>query len=84
MTIIPVTASDLVCCRDCCHFTKDKTGSGLGIGSCKEFNAYTLKRPTKHQLDQALIKLGNKAGDDVFWGGDLRDRRCEKFKAVCA
>ena len=77
-------ASSLVCCHDCQHFTKDKTGSGLGIGSCEEFNAYAAKNPTKYQLDQALIKLGNKAGDDVFWGGDLRDRRCEKFKTVCA
>ena len=77
-------ASSLVCCHDCLHFTKDKTGSGLGIGSCEEFNAYAAKNPTKYQLDQALIKLGNKAGDDVFWGGDLRDRRCEKFKTVCA
>ena len=82
MTTAAGMGSDLVCCRDCRHFTKDKAGSGLGIGACAEFNAYAAKRPTKVQIDQALIKLGNKAGCDVFWGGDLRDRRCEKFKAV--
>ena len=71
-----------VCCRDCRHFIKDKVGSGLGIGACQEFNAYAAKRPTKHQIDQALIKLGNKAGCDVFFGGNLKNRNCEKFTAV--
>ena len=74
--------SSLVTCAKCRHFTRDKIGFGDGIGRCEEFNTYAAKRPTKYQRDQALIKLGNRAGYDVFWGGDLRDRRCEKFKAV--
>ncbi len=68
-----------ICCHDCKNFNRDLIGSGLGIGSCQEFNDYMDKKPNKGQIDKALVKLGNKAGDLMFWGGTLKNRSCEKF-----
>jgi len=70
-----------VCCRDCRHFTKDKVGSGLGIGSCVPYGLGLAKSPTQTQIKQARVSRGNNSESGVFWGGTLKDRNCSKFQA---
>jgi hypothetical protein len=73
----------LVRCRDCFHFIPDKIGFGQGIGKCKLYEEYKAKNPGPSALSEALRKLGNRPDydGDLFWGGELIDRNCEKYEA---
>ena len=71
----------LVSCSICNHFMPG-AGSGQGIGRCKVFEAYSAKKPGKAAIWKALVSLGNKADNDIFYGGHLVDRQCSKYEAI--
>ena len=73
----------LVSCSQCSHFICDTIGCGQGIGECRVFNDYMAKHPSIEAIFQALIKLGNRYNDPVFWGGKAVTRKCEKYKKLC-
>lgn len=72
----------LVSCSSCDNFLRDLIGFGQGIGKCKPFEDYKALNPSKVAISKALRSLGNNPDydGDLFWGGDVIDRRCEKYK----
>lgn len=68
-------------CKDCMGFVKDQIGDGLGIGICRAFEQYKKSGENKAQLKARLIELGNKPDNSIFWGGNLADRECNRYKA---
>jgi hypothetical protein len=73
----------LVSCSQCRFFIKDTIGFGQGIGKCQKYEEYKAKGPGARSLRDALRKLGNNPDYDfdLFWGGELIDRICEKYEA---
>jgi hypothetical protein len=71
-------------CTTCKHYTRDKTGSGQGIGACGVLEAYKLKitgNNREKMIEAARSKLGcnrNIPNTLVFW--PLVERDCEKFE----
>ena len=74
----------MICCADCQGFIKDSVGDGMGIGECKAYNFFVAKGYSKSDLNIELVRLGNKENDPVFWGGNLKDRMCNRFKPIPA
>jgi hypothetical protein len=72
----------LVRCRDCSYFIKDTIGFWQGIGKCRQYEEYKAKGPSAQALRDALRKLGNNPDydGDIFYGGELVDRICEKYE----
>jgi hypothetical protein len=70
----------MICCRDCLGFVADKVGDSYGLGRCKAYEQYQRSGESKTALRVRLIELGNDPGIDVFWGGLLKDRNCNRYK----
>jgi hypothetical protein len=62
-------------CSECSNFTRDRIGSGDGIGTCAPYEA--IKKQAPHLAGEAFQRLGGR----VFWGNDdgVDDRYCERF-----
>jgi len=63
-----------VTCGKCELFIPDSVGFGNGIGSCKELEAYKLKKPSSDALERAKKSIGGKLLYPAV------ERRCIKFK----
>jgi len=72
----------MIACADCQFFTPDQVGDGTGIGQCKQYQDYLAKNPSEANLRRALLVLGNKPHDSLFWGAILKTRDCERFKRL--
>jgi hypothetical protein len=71
----------MIRCSDCAGFIQDKIGDGYGIGRCKAYGQYKRAGESPAQLKVRLIELGNRHDSTVFWGGALKDRNCNRYKA---
>lgn len=63
-----------VTCGKCELFIPDSVGFGDGIGSCKELEAYRLKKPSAEALERAKKSIGGKLLYPSV------ERYCGKFK----
>lgn len=70
----------MIRCHDCLGFIPDKIGDGYGIGRCKAYEQYKRAGETETALKLRLMELGNLSDNDVFWGGMLTDRICNRYK----
>lgn len=70
----------MICCRDCDRFIPDKIGDGYGIGRCRAYEQYKRANESQSALKMRLLELGNNPDSDVFLGGLLADRECNRFK----
>jgi len=70
----------MIRCRDCLGFIHDKIGDGYGLGQCKAFEQYKRSGESQTALKVRLMELGNQPDSDVFWGGLLADRKCNRYK----
>lgn len=71
----------MIRCRDCAGYIPDKIGDGFGIGRCKAYEQYKRSGESQSTLKIRLIELGNRPDNDLFWGGLLADRKCNRYKA---
>ena len=69
----------LVRCIDCKNFIADKIGDGTGIGRCIVYGQYKRSGASTNDIQQLLVRLGNKWDNELFWGGTATDRECEYF-----
>lgn len=72
----------LVSCSTCRHFEKDPIGDGMGLGDCRVLNVYLKKKPSQTQINEALVALGNRPENNLFWGGSpsFKHRKCTKYE----
>lgn len=72
----------MIRCRDCKGFVKDQIGDGTGLGTCKAYQQYAKAGESTTQLKTRLMELGNAPDNHLFWGGNLADRECNRFKQI--
>ena len=59
-------------------------GDGMGLGACLVFEAYLLKKPKPREIADALVALGNRPDNHLFWGGSpsFINRMCRKYESA--
>jgi len=70
----------MIRCRECAGFIPDKIGDGSGVGACLAYEQYKRAGESQIQLKYRLIELGNHPDNNLFWGGSLLDRECNRYK----
>jgi hypothetical protein len=72
----------VICCKECAYFIADKIGDGSGIGRCKCYSQYKASGAPENALKMLLIELGSSPNNELFWGGTIANRECNRYKKI--
>jgi hypothetical protein len=65
----------------CNLFVADAVGDGAGIGRCRVYSTRKKQGASDRELRALLIELGNHPNNTLFWGGEIADRECNRYRA---